>query len=332
MKTAKRHRAMKMRIALLLCMTLGFAVTVWLVIANGPAAIWKSIAMAGWGLSFVVMIRAIIIITNGFVWSGLIGTIAKVPPHIVVLSRWIREATNVLLPVANIGGEVVGARVLTFWKVPGPIAIASVVADILLQTSAQTIFTLFGTLLLAHFVDANAMLWMLVGTAAATTLLGMFYVVQRYVGAPLIERAMAALSLRSLGTQKTAGSHLQDAIEAVWRSRRRVLVTLVGHLAAWVIGTFEVWVALRIIGRPVSLGTSLIVESVGGAIGIAAFFVPGAWGVQEAGYIFIGRLVGLSTETALVLSLIKRVPDFVLGVPRPFCLVRPGGKPPLSRQ
>jgi glycosyltransferase 2 family protein len=210
---------------------------------------------------------------------------------------------------------VVGARVLTFWNVSGPTAIASVVADVLLQTSAQTIFTLFGALLLAQFVGANAMLWTLVGTAAAMLILGMFYVVQRYVGAPLVDRTMAALSLRWLGPQESAGPQLQDAIEAIWRSHGRVIATLVGHLTAWVTGTFEVWVALRIIGRPVSLETALILESVGGAIGIAAFFVPGAWGVQEAGYIFIGQLVGLSTETALVLSLIKRVPDFVLGIP-----------------
>jgi putative membrane protein len=306
---------MKMRIALLLYMTLGFAVTVWLVIDNGPSTIWKSIATAGWGLSFVVMIRAVIIIINGFVWSRLIVPVAKVPTYIFLLSRWIREATNVLLPVANIGGEVVGAHVLTFWNVSGPIAIASVVADVLLQTSAQTIFTLFGALLLAQFVDASVMLWMLVGTAAAMIVLGTFYVVQRYVGAPLIDRAMAAFSIRWLGSQQSAGPHLQDAIEAVWRSRRRVMATLIGHLTAWVIGTLEVWVALRIIGRPVSLATSLILESVGSTIGIAAFFVPGAWGVQEAGYIFIGQLVGLPTETALVLSLIKRVPDFVLGIP-----------------
>jgi putative membrane protein len=306
---------MKMRVALLFCMTVGFAVTVWLVIANGPAAIWKSIAMAGWGLSFVVMIRAIIIITNGFVWSGLIAPIVNVPPYIIALSRWIREATNVLLPVANIGGEVVGTRVLTFWNVSGPIAVASVVADVLLQTSAQTIFTLFGALLLARLIDENAMLWMLVGTAAAMAVLGIFYFVQRYVGAPLIDRAISALSLRWLGPHESTGQRLQDAIESVWRNRRRVIATLIGHLMAWVIGTFEVWVALRIIGHPVSLQTSLILESVGSAIGIAAFFVPGGWGVQEAGYIFVGRLVGLPTETALALSLIKRVPDFVLGIP-----------------
>ena len=46
-----------------------------------------------------------------------------------------------------------------------------------------------------------------------------------------------------------------------------------------------------------------------------AFAVPGALGVQEGGYVMLGRVVGLGPETALALSLAKRVRELVLGVP-----------------
>jgi uncharacterized membrane protein YbhN (UPF0104 family) len=46
-----------------------------------------------------------------------------------------------------------------------------------------------------------------------------------------------------------------------------------------------------------------------------AFMVPGALGVLEASYIVFGGLFGLSAETALALSLSKRVRELALGVP-----------------
>jgi hypothetical protein len=51
------------------------------------------------------------------------------------------------------------------------------------------------------------------------------------------------------------------------------------------------------------------------AIRGAAFAVPGGFGVQEGGLVLLGHLMGLAPETALALSLVKRVPDVALGLP-----------------
>ena len=47
----------------------------------------------------------------------------------------------------------------------------------------------------------------------------------------------------------------------------------------------------------------------------AGFFVPGALGVQEVALILVGNLVGLSVETAIVIAIVKRLRDVVVGVP-----------------
>jgi uncharacterized membrane protein YbhN (UPF0104 family) len=47
----------------------------------------------------------------------------------------------------------------------------------------------------------------------------------------------------------------------------------------------------------------------------AAFFVPGAIGVLEGGYILLGPVFGLPPGVALSLSFLKRGRDFALGVP-----------------
>ena len=47
----------------------------------------------------------------------------------------------------------------------------------------------------------------------------------------------------------------------------------------------------------------------------AAFAIPGAFGVQEGGLILLCAIFGIPSEAALGLSLVKRIPDLVLGVP-----------------
>ena len=47
----------------------------------------------------------------------------------------------------------------------------------------------------------------------------------------------------------------------------------------------------------------------------AAFTVPGAIGVQEAGFVALGLVLGLDPSTALALGLIRRARDLALGLP-----------------
>ncbi|MEC9454698.1 MAG: hypothetical protein VYE58_06445, partial [Pseudomonadota bacterium] len=47
----------------------------------------------------------------------------------------------------------------------------------------------------------------------------------------------------------------------------------------------------------------------------AAFFVPGAVGVQEGAFVLLGAVIGIGLEVALALSLIKRVRELVIGAP-----------------
>jgi hypothetical protein len=58
-----------------------------------------------------------------------------------------------------------------------------------------------------------------------------------------------------------------------------------------------------------------VVESLVFGLRTAAFFIPGAWGVQEAGYILVGSAFGLAPETMLALTLVKRARELVVGVP-----------------
>jgi uncharacterized membrane protein YbhN (UPF0104 family) len=68
-------------------------------------------------------------------------------------------------------------------------------------------------------------------------------------------------------------------------------------------------------GSPASYPEALVIESLMQAIRGAAFAIPGALGAQEGGLVAICAIFGVPAEAAIAMSLIKRVPDLVFGVP-----------------
>ena len=94
-----------------------------------------------------------------------------------------------------------------------------------------------------------------------------------------------------------------------------MLSSFVLHLACWIASTLEAWVALRFAGASLGFATVLVIESLLYAARSIAFAVPNAVGVQEGAYILLGASFGLTPETALALSLLKRARDLTIGVP-----------------
>jgi Lysylphosphatidylglycerol synthase TM region len=87
------------------------------------------------------------------------------------------------------------------------------------------------------------------------------------------------------------------------------------HLLGWLIGTAEIWIALRFMGIPVSVNEAVVIESLVQAVRGAAFAIPGALGAQEAGLILLCGMFAIPPDQALALSLIKRAADLIVGVP-----------------
>jgi hypothetical protein len=68
-------------------------------------------------------------------------------------------------------------------------------------------------------------------------------------------------------------------------------------------------------GYPLDFGDAVIIESLMHAVRGASFAVPGALGAQEGGLIVLCAIFNIPPEAALALSLVKRIPDLVIGVP-----------------
>ncbi|MBI3497080.1 MAG: flippase-like domain-containing protein [Proteobacteria bacterium] len=310
-----------MKIGVYLGVPFGLALAIALIVFNDAASVFDIFARVGFGLVPVVAVRASIIAVCAGAWAVLLLDLRGLPLGVWPLLRWIREGINVLLPVATVGGEIIGARLLTFWGVAAGVAGAGILIDVLLQASGQAVFALIGVALLAGVAGAEELTeWALAGTGVAFLALAGFFAALRFGGVGAIERFVVAQAARwSKSGSKRAFSinplRLAEALGTIWRRPAALGVSLLLHIAAWLMGVLEIWIALYWMGHDASFAQALILESLGQALRGAAFPVPGALGVQEGGFILLGQLLGIDPQTAIALSLVKRVPEIVLGLP-----------------
>jgi uncharacterized protein (TIRG00374 family) len=108
---------------------------------------------------------------------------------------------------------------------------------------------------------------------------------------------------------------IDEAIVATYRRRSALSYSSLLRLVGWISSVGEVWLAMRVLGKPLSVIDSFILESLSTGVRGAAFMVPGALGAQEGGMVLFGALLGLPADLALAVSLTKRVRELALGLP-----------------
>jgi putative membrane protein len=307
------------RLGAILGGAIGVGLAAWLLTSYGFARILSVVLQVGWlGMLAVVLFHLPQMLCSALGWqviaAGTGDPQARTRSYFVL--RWIREGVNNLLPLAQIGGEFVTAGLLRRRGVPLAGAIAGTVTDLLLEIATQVLFTVLGVFLLVQVVGHSNV----VTVVTHGLLLGAVLVIAVFAGlwlglARLVEKAVLALG-RSFGwpaTQRISGLHA--ALADCYRSPARVVLGGLAHLVSWLLGGIEVCLILHFCGHDVGVSTGLIVESLGQAAKSVGFAVPGAVGVQEGGYVVIGRVLGISPEVAIALSLVKRLREVVLGLP-----------------
>ena len=294
----------------------GIAALIGLTIWSGLGAVGHAVSSVGWGILLVVLARAVTVAVAGAGWWLLFPSKMRPQLRTCVLLRFVREATNVLLPLAQVGGDLIGAGLLTLYAVPGALAAASVIVDILIQAATQFLFAIFGLLALVA-LEANQALARsaAVGIAVATLLLAGFYLAQRRGG----QRILRAIVSRLTGDREWRVLGTIDAVYQnlgmIYAARSNVVASAVVHLGGWAIGVAEVAIVFAFMGHPVSIGEALVIESLLHAVRGAAFAIPSALGAQEGALVVLCAAFGIPPEQAIALSLVKRAADLVLGVP-----------------
>lgn len=294
----------------------GIAALIGLTIWSGPEAVGHAVANVGWGIALVVIARAVTIIVAGAGWWLLFPARLRPKLGTCILLRFIREGANVLLPLTQVGGDVIGARLMVFFAVSGPLSAASVIVDTLVQASTQLLFACLGLLVLLILGANHGLAGIIaVGLAMAALLLVGFFLAQRRGGQRILEWAVGWLrdprKWDVLGTIDTVYLNLTT----IYAARSNILGSSMVHMAGWFIGISEVLIVFAFLGHPVGVAEALVIESLLHAIRGAAFAIPSALGAQEGGLILLCAIFAIPPEQAIALSLVRRAADVVLGVP-----------------
>jgi putative membrane protein len=297
---------------------LGLVLLVALFIRVDFAAMIQTLGSGGLMLLWLVPYRALFFFLYAVCWLTLLRPYdpeRRVGLGYLFWATTVRDAIDRLLPVASVGGGVVGVRLLR-WRgfAAGP-AGASVIIEIVLTLIVLYIFTALGLVLLIQ-LDAGsreyrhlflAFMFALPVPVATVLLLRYGAVFQRMQG-------LLRLFIGDRALHEGAAS-LDHEVQAYFRRGRTLAVAGTLQFAALVSGSFEVWFALSLFGHPVSARTALALESMTQAVRHLAFVVPAGLGVQEAGLVIFGQVLGVNSELALAVSMAKRMREVLCGLP-----------------
>jgi putative membrane protein len=296
----------------------GLGLSAWLLESYGVGRILSLLNHAGWfGILTVIAFHLVQVLFSALGWRVIAGPTNPRPNlRTYMVMRWIREAVNNLLPVAQIGGEFVVSRLLQRRGMTLVLAIAGTVADLTMEMVTQILFTLLGLALLLHSVGGGGIASYVIRGLGVAAIVAASFLGAQWLGlASAIEKGLMRLG-RSFGWNGTANvKGLHDSLIGCYRSPSRVGWAALWQMVSWLLGGVEVCLALHFLGHDVGIVPGLIIESLGQALKAVGFAVPGALGVQEGGYIVICQVFGLSPEMAIALSLMKRLREVVLGVP-----------------
>jgi putative membrane protein len=303
-----------LRIAAYIAGLLGLVLLTALVIhADMPAMlrIWRT---AGTPLLWLVPYRMIFFALYAVGWRAMLRPFdptARAGYGYVLWVSMVREAVDRLLPVASIGGGLVGVRLMRWRGVGAVPASATIIVEILLTLMALYVFGALATLILLGTGENHREVIVVLALSlpiplGSLLLLRYGSVFQRLQGflKPMVglTGAEAAVSL--------------DADLLLCLGRIGTL-TMAGGLqfVALVSAAFEIWWALRLFGHPIGAADAVMLEGLTQAVRHLAFIVPAGLGVQEAALILFGHTLGVSTELALAVSAVKRMREVLCGVP-----------------
>jgi putative membrane protein len=296
---------------------LGLALLTGLFIHEGYVAVLQALGLAGWALLWLVPYRMFYFFFYATGWRALLRPYDPLQQAGFGYLFWIttvREAVDRLLPVASVGGSVVGVRLLRWRGIAAAQAAATIAVEILLTVIVLYLFTALGLLLFGLHSNEPAYRQFLLVFLLSLPIPVVTALLLRYGSLfGRIEGFLRPLLGDALPAGDTAA--LDAEIRACFLRWRTMLVAGVLHFSAFVSGSFEIWFALRLFGHPVDWTSALALESMTQAVRHFAFIVPAGLGVQEAGLVLFGHALGIDSELALAVSLAKRMREVLCGLP-----------------
>lgn len=278
------------------------------------AAIDMSVSI-GWGLAALLAFEAVPLAIKSQAWRLLLPAGSPVGFAGIVVARWIRQSVSQLLPVAQIGGDAVGARILYLHGVPAESAGAATVVDLTLAVVAQLLVTLIGLTLLIGLSGEDDLFWPVLASAGLLLIGVTGFIIAQHKGMFRHIAARAATFSSSLTKLVVDADRLDHATRRTYGNKKRVSQNIVWQAISQIAGSGEILIICALLGQPVGFAEAFVLHSMTRAARSAAFMIPGGLGVQEGGILLIATVLGLDPTLALSIALLKRVRELMTGLP-----------------
>jgi putative membrane protein len=292
----------------------GLTVGTGLVAYFGFSEVVHALFTVRWtGFLIIVVFHLALTAVLGVCWYLLASQSA--PLIAFVFGRFVRDSGAEILPLSQVGGYVMAARAAVLLGLPGAVAIASTIVDLTLEMIAQLGYTALGLgILSAQRPNDHLIAWAAPGIVLAILAAIVFILVQRH-GFPVMESTLRRVRHRWAEGVAIQLAPIQRVIHEIYRRPSALWSAGFLHFFMWVASSLEAWIALRLMGVNLGIGSVIAIESLLYAVRSIAFAVPSALGIQEGVYVLLGIWFGFGPEIALALSLLKRARDLVIGVP-----------------
>ncbi|MDD5586323.1 MAG: flippase-like domain-containing protein [Alphaproteobacteria bacterium] len=295
---------------------LGLAAATAVIVWSGYEQVLHALGQAGWGIVWTSLFHLVPMLFCIVGWQALLPGRKRPGLGFFFYVLWLRAAVNNLMPVARIGGEILSVRVMMKHGMRKSPAVASTVVETTLSVIGQFLFVLIGAgMFVVEVSDHNTAQKLLWGIVMSLPVIGALLLVQRAGFFGMMTKLFTLMFRDKWKNFAGNAARLDRAVHTMYRRQGRALFCGVMQFLSWVACSVEIWLALYFLGHPLPMIECVMIEALIQAAGSAAFIVPGALGVQEAGFILFGNLLGLTPEIAAALAVIRRCRDLLLYVP-----------------
>jgi len=311
----QKPRAMK-RLSYILAL-LGVLLVLVLVSVFGYGNVVSAISQIGWPEFGLIMgWQFALFVVLGMAWFVLMPQSSLGRIWVAIWGRMVRDASSNCLPFSQVGGFVFGARAVTLHGVAWHTATASTVIDVTAEFLAQIAFACIGLgILIARAPSSNLAVPMEIGIGLAVIACFAFVWLQKGA-APLFARLGRRIAGNWFNNAEERIDIIQAELSLIYGHTGRLALGCLLHLLGWIGTGVAGLITYRALGvQTIDFDDALAIEALLSAAAAAAFLVPVNAGVQEAGYIGLGLIFGVTPDLSLGVSLIRRARDIAVGVP-----------------
>lgn len=309
----------KFKILLLL---FGFFILYFLLKKVGFSSVIDQVRSMGWTFLFLIFFPVFFQeVLFALAWQYSIN--GRVPGFLnVFFANIAGESVSYITPFTFVGGEPLRAILLKH-HAGGHSSTASVIISRTTRAMGMVVFVSISLFMSLNFLPLPGALKTILIVVLTLLFIGIFiFIYLQKIGIfATISNWINWIKLPGWASKKVnhfiqeKGINLQkldqQLIDFYKNEPGRFCFSLVLSVIGWAIGALEIYLFLKFIGMPVSIYIAVSIEALSLVINTCFLFMPAGIGTQEAGKVFIFKVLGMLAQTGLAVGVFRRIREII---------------------